>query len=730
MNVLNKIAEYPLFEGPLKIESINVLTGANYFSGGPVIRFRLNLGKYNEVFTNDIPGFYEKLKTAIPSLYEHHCSVGEPGGFFLRVQEGTLLGHVMEHVSLELQALAGMDVGFGKTRITKKESVYNVLFRFLDETAGIYAGKAAFNFVNCLLTNKHFVIDEVIKKLVFIREKNLLGPSTQAIVNEAENRKIPYFRLDKYNQVQLGTGKYRKIIRATTTEDTSLIAVETADDKYMTTSILKEAGIPVPKRIITDNLEKTLEFYNTIQKEIVIKPAEGYQGKRVSIQLDNEIKIENAFNFAKEFGDEIIAQEYIPGNLYRLIVIDFKFVAAVQLIPAFITGDGINTIRVLIRNLNNEPGREVGDKGILSKVKIDEDTRKILQLNDLLLNDILEKGKKIFLKNSGNMRLGGTSHDVTQLVNPFNRFIAERTSKTLNLNVAGVDIISKDIGLPLTENNGKVIEVNAAPDFRMHFNPTVGIKRQVQKQFVNMLFPQEAKVRVPIFSVTGSKGKSLVVNYIDNCLKKLNSKNGVVSKNGLFVSGICLKKEDMNNSENQLIILKDPTIDCAIFETPVEMILNTGIGYEYADISIVLNLYDDKEDYYEYDHMRDIDDVAYAKSVVAEEVYDDGFTILNADDTFVFEMSDRLYSKLVLFSKNKENDNIKKHIQKGGLAIILDNSEIFIVKKGSNKKLININEIPVTKEIKENYVTDSILASAAALHVFGVDDKNIIETLT
>jgi cyanophycin synthetase len=719
MSELHDFLNYEIAPGPVSLEDIKVLYGANYFSGGPVVRFRIQLGEYDEVFTNQIPGFFEKLKAKMPSLNNHHCSVGRIGGFFERIKKGTLAGHVMEHIAIELQNLAGMDVGFGKTRGAKQKGVYNVVFRYFDEIAGIYAGKAALNLINASITEQDFDVDEVVANLVFIREKRLLGPSTQAIVDEAERREIPVLRLDKYNQVQLGTGKFKKIIRATITEDTSVLAVETTDDKYLTNTILDEAGIPVPRQIITTELEHILNFYTQLQMPLVLKPAQGYQGKRVSIGLNSLQAIENAFHWAKEFHEEIIAQEDIPGGSYRLLVINFEVVAAVRLIPAFITGNGTDSIAALIERLNQEPGREFGDKGKLSQVEVDEETLKILELKGYNPETILPEAEVVFLKNSGNMRLGASAMDVTGLVHPFNVFLASRIAGILNLNVAGIDMISEDISVPLTANNGKVIEVNAAPDFRMHFNPTNGIKRYVQRDYVKMLFPPGSQSSIPVYSITGSRGKALCASLINAGLRGLGHKTGIISRKGLFINDFCLVEGDATESKNVAIALKDPGIDSLVLETPVESILNYGLGYEYAHFGIVLNLHDLKEEYYTYDHIRDIEDIAYAKMVVAEQVYDAGHVILNADFLALTDMRSRVYAHIALFSTNPQNPVFNKHVTNKGAGILCEDGMIIIFDKGRQTELMPATQIAALQESTEIFKTDAVLASMLALYLSG-----------
>jgi len=713
---LDNLVIFQPINAPIILEDIKVLYGANYFSGGPVVRLRINLAAYDEVLSNKIEGFYDKLKELVPSLYSHHCSVGTLGGFFKRVEEGTLLGHILEHTAIEFQNLAKMDVGFGKTRMTKKQGVYNVVFRFEDEIAGCYAGKAALSLINSILLNLHFDVNKVIENLIFIREKRVLGFSTKAIVKEAIDRKIPYQRLDEYNRIQLGTGKYKKIIRATITGDTSLIAVETVDNKFLTAKILGESGIPVPQRIITQDVESALQFFNQIKKPIVIKPATGYQGKRVSINLNSEEAIRNAFEWTKEFDDDVIVQEYISGNIYRLLIIDYKLVGAVQLQPPFIIGNGESTINELIDLLNNEAIREVGDKGMLSKVQIDEETLKIIELLGFNLNTVLPEKELIYLKNSGNLIQGALSADVTDVVHPFNRFIGEHVSKILNLDVAGIDILAPSLQVPITETNGKIIEVNAAPDFRMHINPILGEKRTVQKQFIDMLFPKGNKTRVPLISITGSKGKRLTLEILNYWLQSTGLQTGVVSSKGLFVGKMCLKKGDMTNSENVQLILRDPSIDIAIVETPVETILKQGLAYKFADIGIVLNLLEEKLEYYDYDHIVDIVDIAYAKSVVAEEVYDDGFTILNADNELIVEMQERLYSKPILFSKTN-SEWVKQFIIAGGTAAVVEDEVIYIYKQLVKTEIAKISEIIMLGESNEEHLLDCILAAILVMIV-------------
>lgn len=724
---LSDYQKYEIEKGPVIVEHIKVMHGANYFSGGPIVLLRINLGAYDEVFSNQIDGFFDKLSTLLPSLYEHHCSIGKPGGFFTRVQEGTLLGHIIEHVAIELQTMAGMAVNYGKTRSTLQQGVYNVIFRFFDELAGVYAGKAAVNIINAILLNKDISIPSINKALIDIREQRLFGPSTQAIVDEAISRNIPHLRIDSYNLVQLGTGKYHKRIRATITSDTNLIAVETADNKYLCNLMLKDAGIPVPISIKTCELSEIIDFYNNIKQPIILKPIFGNLGKQLTNKLDNIEAISNAFKLLQiPEPRTILAQQYYEGKAYRLLIIDYKFVAATMLEPPIITGDGKHTIVQLIAKLNENPDRQFGDKGKLSLIALDTITENILKNHQLTPESILPENYTLPLKYSGNPKLGGTSTDVTELVHPLNIFLAERAAKVLGLNVAGVDIISPDISISMFDNEAIILEINAAPDFRMHINPTTGLKRNVAAPLLDMLFPAEKPSRIPIFSITGTVGKTICASIINHCLKAENLCIGLTTNEGLFIGGKRLMKGDMTYPEHVALVLKDPTIDCAILETSREGILRSGLGYQLADYGIVLNMHND---HVGSDDIKYLEDLAYAKSVVAEQVYEEGYTILNADNDLVLEMKERLYSKLIVFSHTPDNKFLQSHIFRGGLAVYIKENHIVISFRNNHIQLIALNDIPLTFNNTAKFTYDAILAAVAALYAHKISKDKIAEGL-
>jgi cyanophycin synthetase len=718
--------DYPLDPGPLKVQEIKTMHGANYFSGGPIVVIRLDLAAYDEVFTNAIPGFYEGLAAALPTLAEHQCSEKRPGGFFFRVETGTLLGHVVEHTAIELQTLAGMDVGYGKTRSTSVQGVYNVVFRFLDEVAGVYAGKAAVNLINALLEGRPFDTAAAVQTLVEIREKRLLGPSTQAIVDEAAARQIPWLRLDAYNLVQLGTGRYRKWVRATITSDTSIIAVETADDKALTAKVLADAGVPVPETLRAVRAEEAAAFQRRCGGPVVLKPVRGALGTGVTLGVEGPEAVAEAFALAQREGGGVLVQPLIAGKAYRLLVIDYRFAAAVQLVPPYVIGDGATPLSALVERLNADPRRGFGDKSLLSRVEVTPETLRLLARKGYTLDSVPPKGEVVVLALSGNPKVGGSAVDVTDAVHPVNRFLAERAARAVGLNVAGVDCVAEDIGESILESGGKFLEVNAAPDFRMHLRPTAGKPRPVAGALLDMLFPPGTPARIPLFSVTGTLGKTTAVALLSHCLALAGRTVGTTTTEGLFIGGRCLMKGDMTYPEHVALVLKDPAIDCAVLETAREGILRRGLGYEYADCGIVLNLHDD---HVGSDDIKYLEDLAYAKSVVAEQVYPQGCAVLNADNELVMEMASRVRSRLALFSHRASNPAVGAHAQGGGPAVVLDGDRVVVLDGPRRMVLMPLAEIPLAFAGRASINIDALLAATAALHAHGLAPEAIREGL-
>ncbi len=717
---------YIVSEGPVRLEHIRTLGGANYFSGGPVIHMRVNLNNYNEVYTNQIENFYERLSSTLPTLIEHHCSEGVRGGFFFRVREGTLLGHVIEHVAIELQTLAGMDVSYGKTRSSLVQGVYNIVFRFFDEYAGMLAGKAAVNMINSILADKEFDVLDIIEKLIFIREKQLLGPGTQAIVNELDNRKISWLRLDEFNLIQIGTGKYQKRIRATLTPQTSLLAVENTQDRFLTGKMLSNATLPVPETLNTTSVVEIKQNILLHPGKYIIRPRFRKTSFSRAVAVKDIESLEEKISAFRIGNEELMLQPFTAGHIIRLLVIGDSCSAAVKIELPEITGDGKKTISSLINELNSNPKRTPGDKGSLSLVQSDDETTLILKSLGLDYNSVPEAGKKIILKISPNPNNGSESENISDKVHAEYFSIALKAAHITGLDVAAVNFITPDFTLPPSETGAVLTEIFAAPNLRMYIYPSKGEPQNVVPAFVNHVLGENTMFDIPIISVTGSKGKTTCVKLIFFGLRFAGYEAGMSCSDGLFLEGKYTRKPETIYPFYVHLLLSDPYTTAAVLETPVENIMNYGLGYKSADFGIVLNIGEN--------HLNEIDikrkdDLAYAKSVVAEEVREDGYSVLNAEDEFSSDIQTRVRSKIAWFSSGKENEFSFKIIQTGAPFLTAgDNNTLLYY---NNKILTCSFQIPIYPNLKDENgrILDSVLAGILVLLLMNIDKEHIMNSL-
>lgn len=719
------VEKYVVSDGPVTLEHFRILGGANYFSGGPVVHLRVNLNDFDEVFTNDIPGFYEKLAMTIPTLIEHHCSEGVRGGFFMRVQAGTLLGHVIEHVAIELQTLAGMDVSYGKTRSTNKHGVYNIIFRFFDEYAGLYAGKAAVNLINTILAGDEFPLMDVIEKLILIREKHSLGPTTQAIVKEVEKRRIPWQRLDEYNLIQIGTGTFQKRIRSTLTPQTSMLAVETSQDRALTNMMLADAGLPVPKIFFSESAEEVENFVKKHPGQYVIRPRYRKTSYGRAVIADEQSDIKEKLKLFILEKEQILVQEFLSGHIIRLLVVGNQCCAAAKIELPFVTGDGVKSIKQLIAELNTEPGRLQGDKGILSHVTSDQETNLVLSSLGLTYGSIPEKGRKINLKISPNPNNGSHSENVISLVHKDYRSLAVKAAHITGLDVGTINIITQDYTISPNETKAFITEIYAAPNFRMYISPAKGNPEPVVPFFVDHILSGNKKFHIPLISVTGTSGKTFFTRIIYNGLTAMGLQAGMSNSEGLFLSGAKIKEAEVQDPRYVHLLLKDPNTEIAVVETPVESIMNYGLGYQLADYGIVLNV---GEQHLNEIDIRRTDDLAYVKSVIAEEVREDGYAILNADEPLVQEMQQRVTSKIAWFSGNPDNPFTKHLISSHAILAISNQSDIVIYKNGHERRKISLEKYPEMIN-NEGKIFESVVAAILLLDLIGFDLNNCEQLL-
>ncbi len=679
----------------MKILETKILRGPNYWSVNRIrlIQMKIDLEEMEEIPSDKIPGFRERLEKVMPSLYEHRCSVGKPGGFFERVDEGTWMGHIIEHVALEMQTLAGMDTGFGRTRGTGNHGEYYVVFSYMEEDAGVYAGKAAFAMVEALIKGEDYVLNDDIQRLREIREETRLGPSTGCIVEEAARRGIPYIRLNKHSLVQLGYGVHQKRIRATIASTTSNIAVDIACDKEETKNLLEAAEIPVPKGDVVRTEEGLQAAINRIGYPVVIKPIDGNHGKGNTTNIVNWEQALVAFAAAKQYGRSVIIEKFITGFDFRVLVINYKFICAALRTPAAVTGDGRTNIRELIDITNMDPRRGYGHEKVLTQITIDQFTQKMLDDKGYTLETIPAKDELVLLKPTANLSTGGTSTDVTDEVHPANIVMCERIAKIIGLDICGIDIMAQDLHAPIMENGGAVLEVNAAPGFRMHIDPSEGLPRNVAEPVVDMLFPRGHEGTIPIITITGTNGKTTTTRITAHIVKTAGYKVGYTTSDGVYIQSQLMMKGDCTGPVSSQFVLKDPTVDFAVLECARGGILKNGLAFRTCDVAIVTNI---SADHIGLGGIDSMEQMAKVKSVVPQTVKKTGYAILNADDDLVFEMQKDLSCHVALFSMDEQNPRIIEHCKKGGYAAVFENGYITIMKGTWKIREIKVAEVPIT----------------------------------
>jgi cyanophycin synthetase len=682
---------------------------------------RLDLEDMEERPSHEVKGFAERLEALFPTMYEHECSENVPGGFFKRVREGTWMGHIVEHVALEIQTLAGMDVGFGRTRSTSEKGVYNVVFAYMEEKVGMYAAKAAVDIVQALVDGKPYDLSPDIQKMRELREDERLGPSTASIVDEAALRDIPFIRLNRHSLVQLGYGINQKRIQATMSGQTSSIAVEIACDKEETKNLLDAANIPVAKGMTVYDEEDLQAVINKVGYPLVAKPVNGNHGKGATIGIKSWEEAQQALKTAQRYSRAVIVERFISGYDYRLLVINHRFVAAAKRTPAAVVGNGTHTIQELIDQVNSDPRRGYGHEKVLTAIKVDDMTLQILKEKDLSLDSVLPSGQEVWLKSTANLSTGGTADDVTDLVHPENVFMAERISRIIGLDICGIDIMTNDISIPVAEAGGAILEVNAAPGFRMHIAPTGGLPRNVAEPVIDMLFPPGKSARIPIIAITGTNGKTTTTRLMAHVVKNMGHRVGFTTTDGIYIQNIMVEKGDCTGPKSAEFVLKDPTVEFAVLETARGGILRAGLGFSKCDIGIVTNI---AADHLGLKDIMTLEDLARVKSVVVESVRPGGYAILNADDDHVYAMRKGLDCKIALFSMDENNPRIREHCNEGGLAAIAENGYITISKGTWKIRVAKIVNIPLTFAGKAIFMIQNILPVVMASYIrgFGIED--------
>lgn len=703
------------------------LMGPNLYAHRSCIKWKIDLGVLEESPSNKIPGFTERLKEMLPSLIEHRCSEGERGGFFSRLDEGTWLGHVMEHVALELQSLVGVNVGFGRTRsATDEPGVYNVVYECDERETGIMAGEIALELLEALIAQQPFPLHERLTELRRTNDRRALGPSTRSIVDAAVARGIPFLRVDEWNLVQLGYGANSKKIQATIASTTRFLGVEIAGDKDATKSILGFHGVPVPKGRVTRNVDTAVEIANEIGWPVVVKPLDASQGRGIVTNINTEEELRIAFENAKQHRATVVIERYLPGHDFRLLVINHKFVAASQRVPAHVVGDGQHTIDELVETANLDPRRGESHEKVLTKIKIDASTERLLALRGMSRTSVPEHGQMVYLKTTANLSTGGTAIDVTDRVHPVNIELAERISQLVDLNIAGIDVVAPSIETPLSENGGGIVEVNAAPGFRMHLAPTEGKPRPVGEAVVDMLFPPGCESRIPIITVTGTNGKTTTARLCAHIARAAGKCVGLTTSDGIYIKNQLVSKGDTTGPASAAVVLRDPSVNFAVLETARGGILRAGVAYDWSNAAIVTNI---AEDHLGLKDINTLEDLAHVKAVTVERVFPDGFAILNAEDSMTPVIRKHADCKLAFFSVNPAAATFRAHVDNGGLGATVEEGMIVLYENGIRVQFCDVSTIPITFAGKARFNIANVLAAVIATFASGLKTVDIVTGL-
>lgn len=619
------------------VRSIRALRGPNIYAYMPVLQITLDIGPYEERPSNQIEGFIERLTAWLPGLHSHECSVGQRGGFVERLRRGTYLAHICEHVTLELQELMGFKVAFGRARGTGETGVYNVVIAYKEEEPARAAFATALRLTLAAMHDQPFDVAAELDLLMSVADEYGLGPSTAAIVAAARARDIPVLRLTpKESLVQLGYGVYQKRIQASETTNTSAIAVTMCQEKALTNRMLRAVGVPVPEGRIVASADDAWAAAQEIGHPVVVKPEDGNQGKGVSVNLTTEAEVRAAYALARQFRSGVLVERAIIGDDYRLLVVNGSLVAAARRDPALVVGDGQHTITELVEIVNRDPRRRPGHSSTLTRIVCDDAVKLVLGQQGLTLDSVPEPGQRVKLRTNCNLSTGGTATDVTAEVHPRNARLAELAAQILALDVAGIDMLCADIRRPISEQNGAIVEVNAAPGLRMHLHPAVGQGRDVGKPIIDMLYPQDKPSRIPIIAITGTNGKTTVTRLISHMYATAHWTVGMTSTEGTYIDGERIIEGDCSGPQSARAVLLHPGVEVAVLETARGGILREGLAFDACSVGVVTNV---TADHLGLHGINTVEELVKVKQVVVEAVRSDGAAVLNADDPLVAEMA-------------------------------------------------------------------------------------------
>ncbi len=706
----------------MKILKIQTLRGPNYWS---IQRHQLVVARLDlEDFQVQRANFYQNLSKVLPSLAGKDIAQRQD------ISDADFLAEIVKDIAIALQGYVGMKVDFGTIHPTVEHNIYQVVFEYQTEGAGRYAARAAVRICTSILETGTYATQELhedLKDLRDIRLDGQLGPSTESIVAEAKARNIPWLELGSRAMIQLGYGVYQSRIQATLSNKTGILAVELACDKEGTKSILRASGIPVPRgttirspKYLEDAIAEVGGF------PIVIKPLNGNHGRGITIDVRTVKEAIAAFDMAQEVSEEVIIERFHTGRDHRVLVINGKFVAVAERVPANVTGDGVSTISQLIEITNQDPRRGDGHDNVLTRIEIDRTSLDILVRQGFTLESVPPKGQICYLKATANLSTGGVSVDRTDEIHPENIWLAERVAKIIGLDIAGIDVVTEDISVPVRETDGAIVEVNAAPGFRMHTAPSIGTPRNVAAPVIDMLFPEGSPTRIPIVAITGTNGKTTTTRLIAHIFKQTGKRVGFTTTDGIYIGDFLVEKGDTTGPYSAQVILRDPTVEVAILETARGGILRSGLGFDGCDVGVMMNV---QADHLGIGDIDTIEDLAKLKSVVVKTALPSGYAVLNADDPLIVAMAEEVQAKIAYFSMNPDNPLIKSHIADGGLAAVYEDGYLTILKSDWKLRIEEAVNVPVTLGGRAAFNIQNALAASLAAFTQDVQIEQIRQGL-
>ena len=703
----------------LVVARVRALPGPNYWRLAPVIASDVRLGTLEGVTSAEIPGFTARLLAALPSLQSHPCSRGSAGGFVERLERGTHLPHILEHVALEFQTLAGNDVHFGRVVASGDAGVWWVIVEYGEEEVGLEAMREAAELVRASITGAPYDTDGAVRRLSRLQERVRLGPSTSAIVEEARRRGIPVRRLNSRSLVQLGLGRNLRRIQATVTDLTSLIGAEIAQNKEDTRRVLAHVGLPTPQGGVADTLDAALALAAQVGYPVILKPLNLNHGRGISDRLDTPAELEVAWAAATVHATRRIVESFAVGRDHRVLVVGGRVVACAERVPAHVIGDGVRSVRDLVIEANRDPRRGRGHAKVLTYLPCDTPTEEYLARRGYTLDSVPTAGEQVFLRATANLSTGGTSVDRTDEMHPDNVTACEMAAGIVGLDVAGIDMLTPDISVPFRENGAVIIEVNAGPGIRMHTHPTVGTSRNVAAPIVDLLFRPGQPTSIPVIAVTGTNGKTTTTRLIAHLFRHTGVTVGFTTTDGIYLGNRLVIEGDMTGPFSANVILSNPTVDVAVLETARGGMLRAGLGFEECDVGVVLNV---TADHLGLRGINTVEQLADVKGVIPAVTKRDGHAVLNADDPLVYGMRERTPADVVLFSTQPVGANaaFEAHIARGGIAARLEDDTFVVLRGRLRIPIAEVRDVPLMLGGAARFQAANVLAAILAAYVRGM----------